>query len=327
MEVDSTHSRWKIARRDQGCMKRNGRAAGIRIENRYGEIIDPIFAHNFGDHTDAGEDVAACVRPRGEGLTVQVTCHGDAIIGLRRVVHKDLSRQRGGGRHVNRHRVGAGAEDRAVVHLEIEARIVVAAAAGRGREDQLAVIDVGPGDDVARRDRRAVERQRAQRRQGLDPHAHQPVGEVRVVEAEIRRAELVPPVLGHRHRLVSGGRGGVGGLRAVDADHDLLGSTDGIRRCRPETRTVDSPSVGLDGVFGKVIRSLDHYNSRGRWLQHENVLCRCGQAGSARRLVGKGLEGIGGQPQAPRRNGERCHLLLALLYPLKACSLFRFIEL
>ena len=137
----------------------------------------------------------------------------------------EVGRRTGGvGRHVDRHRVGVVAVDRAVVHLEGEGRIGVAARTGRGREGEVAVVDLGPGDDLARDRRRAVECQPARRRHGHDPHALEPVAGVRVVEAEIRRGEGVLPVQGRRHRVVVGGRGVVGGGldRALDGDLERL---------------------------------------------------------------------------------------------------------
>ena len=104
----------------------------------------------------------------------------------------------GGVRHVDGHRVGVGAVDRAVVHLEGEGRIGGAVRIARGREGEHVVsVDLGLRDDVVRRNRRAgaVERQRAQRRHGHDLHARQRVAGVRVEEAEVVRREGVRPVL------------------------------------------------------------------------------------------------------------------------------------
>ena len=119
----------------------------------------------------------------------------------------------GGVRHVDGHRVGAGAVVRAVVHREGEGRIGVAVRIARGREGEHVSVDLGLGDDVVRHDRRAVERQRARRRHGHDRHARQRGAGVVIVEAEVVRREGVRPVLARRHRLVGRRRRGVGGCR------------------------------------------------------------------------------------------------------------------
>ena len=128
----------------------------------------------------------------------------------------DIGRRADGGggvRHVDGHRVGAGAVGRAVVHLEGEGRIGDAVRIERGREDEHVSVDLDLGDDAVRQDRRAVERQGqgARRRHGHDLHARQRGAGVRVGEAEVVRREGVRPVLARRHRVVGRRRGGVGG--------------------------------------------------------------------------------------------------------------------
>ena len=75
-------------------------------------------------------------------------------------------------RHVDGHRVGAGAVVRAVVHREGEGRIGVAVRIARGREGEHVSVDLGLGDDGVRQDRRGagvviVEAEVVRRRRGV----------------------------------------------------------------------------------------------------------------------------------------------------------------
>ena len=116
----------------------------------------------------------------------------------------------------------------------------------RRGEDQLVRTDVGAGDLLARRHRRAVIDQRAQGRQRHDRHARQRVARIDIGEVEVGGGESVDPVLGRGDRFVRRRGGGLRpGLRAERQarKHEEGCATDEPRHARGQggTKARDSP--------------------------------------------------------------------------------------
>ena len=186
-----------------------GGSDDVSVRGGVGDEVGPTGAGAVGGDLDpVAGDVGAAIVGRGIPVEVDLGLPG----GGRGQPGGRAGRDGfGGDRHVDRHRVGVGAVDDAVVDLEGEGRIGVAGRTGHGPEDQKAADDVGPGDDLARDHLRAAERQGARRRRVHDPHVRQRGAGVRVGEDELALGEGVPRGLGYRHRVVGGGRRVVGG--------------------------------------------------------------------------------------------------------------------